>query len=58
MAVQLIHFQCPKCHPRLVVGTTPGICGATIQGLTRGQPSNKCPSCKNQLGDHKRGHRR
>uniref|UniRef100_A0AAU1I338 DUF5679 domain-containing protein n=1 Tax=Streptomyces sp. NBC_00180 TaxID=2903632 RepID=A0AAU1I338_9ACTN len=58
MTVQLMHFQCPKCQPRLVVGTTPAICGATVQGLTRGQPVSKCPACKEQLGDHKRSHRR
>lgn len=56
MADQLMHFQCPKCQPRLIVGTTPAICGATIQGLTRGQPVSKCPACKRRLGDHKRSH--
>lgn len=58
MPVQLMHFQCPKCQPRLVIGATPGICGATIQGLTRGQPVKKCPACKAQVTGHKRSHRR
>ncbi|WP_191971486.1 hypothetical protein [Streptomyces luteolifulvus] len=58
MAVQDVHFHCPKCHPELVVGATPAICGRTIQHLVLGAGrERKCASCKQKRRDHEQSHR-
>lgn len=54
-----MHFHCPDCHPQLVRGTTPAICGATIPPAIVGRgPERKCPACKAALRSHKASHRR
>ncbi|WP_369234735.1 hypothetical protein AB5J56_23455 [Streptomyces sp. R21] len=58
MPVQDFHFHCPECHPQLVIGSTPGICGRTIQYLIEGAGrERKCPACKEHRRAHERSHR-
>ncbi|MFG2652715.1 hypothetical protein [Streptomyces sp. NPDC048436] len=58
MPVQDVHFHCPECHPQLVIGSTPAICGRTIQYLIEGTGrARKCPDCKHQRRGHERDHR-
>lgn len=51
------HFHCPDCHPQLVRGTTPAICGQTIPVAVVGNgPTRKCTGCKSALRKHKSSH--
>lgn len=53
------HFHCPACHPQLVRGTTPAICGQVIPlPIVGNGPTHKCPACKAQLRRHKGSHRK
>lgn len=53
------HFHCPTCHPQLVRGTTPAICGQVIPPAIVGSgPEPKCPACKKALREHKASHRK
>jgi hypothetical protein len=52
-----MHFHCPDCHPQLVRGVTPAICGQIIPpGVVGNGPERKCPACKGALRQHKASH--
>lgn len=52
------HFHCPDCHPQLVRGSTPAICGVVIAPPIVGSgPTRKCPACRSALPAHKASHR-
>jgi hypothetical protein len=54
MPVQDVHFHCPTCHPQLMVGSTPAICGRTIRPLVvGGGRERKCGGCKARRRDHR-----
>lgn len=54
-----MHFHCPDCHPQLVPGSTPAICGRTIPAPVVGTgPVRKCPDCKSAIRTHKKTHTR
>ncbi|MFG3476450.1 hypothetical protein ACGF3K_14460 [Streptomyces sp. NPDC047980] len=54
-----MHFHCPDCHPQLVPGATPAICGRTIPAPVVGTgPVRKCPDCKSAIRSHKKTHTR
>ncbi|MEU9523711.1 hypothetical protein [Streptomyces sp. NPDC048224] len=54
-----MHFHCPACHPQLLPGTTPAICGQVIPPPIVGTgPSHKCPACKSALRRHQASHRK
>ncbi|CAD5959303.1 hypothetical protein [Streptomyces sp. KY70] len=58
MSAAIEHFHCPTCHPRLVRGTTPAICGAVIPPAIEGRgASQRCGPCKKALDQHRPGHR-
>lgn len=58
MPVAIEHFHCPTCHPRLVRGATPAICGAVIPPPIDGRgASQRCGPCKRALDQHRPGHR-
>lgn len=53
-----MHFHCPACHPQLVRGVTPAICGAVIPPPIVGNgPEHKCPPCKRLRRQHEASHR-
>ncbi|GAA1528454.1 hypothetical protein GCM10009730_42120 [Streptomyces albidochromogenes] len=53
------HFHCPDCHPQLVRGSTPAICGVVIPLAVVGSgPERKCPACKRARRQHKPGHKK
>lgn len=53
-----MHFHCPDCHPQLVRGQTPAICGQTIPPAIVGRgPDPKCPACKRARRKHAAGHK-
>jgi hypothetical protein len=53
-----MHFHCPTCHPQLVRGSTPAICGAVIPPPIPGRgPTRKCAGCKSALRKHNASHK-
>jgi hypothetical protein len=57
MAVEK-HFHCPTCHPELIRGVTPAICGSVIPPPVVGRGwAPKCRACKAALRSHKASHR-
>ncbi|MFI1485732.1 hypothetical protein [Streptomyces sp. NPDC020747] len=58
MKVADMHFHCPDCHPQLVRGQTPAICGQTIPPAIVGNgPVRKCAGCKRARRKHAAGHK-
>jgi hypothetical protein len=52
------HFHCPTCHPQLVRGVTPAVCGAVIPPPIVGTGrAPKCGPCKSALRSHNANHR-